>query len=155
MKGEILTLLSAATARLWAQMEGCCEQVQQTSNCPTWLLRGSHSLPSRFHGEVLVHPSTPSPVDSWLRLQNRQWQAGCPWDSYLNSLTHPFLKEEFERKGKSSRKTHTGISSALPSTASLCCIFFPFWLFFKLWYLPPTFTLLLWNSNAKVSFSFS
>ena len=66
-----------------------------------------------------------------------QWQAGHPWDSYLESRAHPFWKKTFEKKGESSMKTHTGISSALPfQQFPFGSIFFLLLLFFSLWCLP-------------------
>lgn len=129
---EILLLLPAATARLWAQMEGWCGQ-----DCPKRL------------ADVVTWPAnkisqggfaTPLPAPDWFLAQitkHGQWQAGHPWDSYLESRAHPFWEKMFEKKGESSMKTHTGISSALPfQQFPFGSIFFLLLLFFSLRCLP-------------------
>ena len=83
---------------------------------------------------------TTTRLPDWFLAQitnNRQWQAGHPWDSYLDSLAHLFWKKTFEKKGESSMKTHTGISSALPfQQRPFGSIFFLWLLFFRLPRLP-------------------
>lgn len=133
-KGEILVQLFAATARLWMQMEGWCEQVQQALDCPTWYIEVVTHPANKISCGGFTTPLFPSPGDSWFWLQNRQWQVGHPWDSYLELLHSSFLKERVWKKGKESNmNTHSSFISSFLSTISLRFHFFFFYYSFLIY----------------------
>ena len=123
----------------WRRQPGCEHRWKDSADrtVPNGSWRCHMACQQDFTGR-LYYTTTRLP-DGFLApiTKHGQWQAGHPWESYLESRTHPFWKKTFEKKGESSMKTHTGISSALPfQQFPFGSIFFLLLLFFSLWCLP-------------------